>query len=219
MDSRNLKKGVWQEGLPQQKTMKKIKSLYVRQFDNKHNVTITKEVAEGCDWVLRGEGIATRKWDGTCTLIENGEISRRYDCKKGKKPPIGFIPTSDPDPITGHWPGWVKIDKFNPKGDEKFFVEGYINTFGSLDTIPEDGTYELCGPKINSNPEKLDKHILIKHGEEVLEVPRTFDGIRDFLANHNIEGVVFHRKNNTNDMCKIKRVDFGFEWNGKTKKR
>ena len=201
------------------KTMKKIKSLYVRQFDNKHNVTITKEVAEGCDWVLRGEGIATRKWDGTCTLIENGEISRRYDCKKGKTPPAGFIPTSDPDPITGHWPGWVKIDKFNPKGDEKFFVEGYINTFGSIDAIPEDGTYELCGPKINSNPEKLDKRILIKHGEEVLDVPRTFDGIRNFLANHNIEGVVFHRKNKTNDMCKIKRVDFGFEWNGKTKKR
>ena len=200
--------------------MKKIKSLFVRHFDDKHNVTTINEVVKGYEWVLNGEGVATRKFDGTCTLIENGMISRRFDCKKGRTPPIGFVPTSDPDPITGHWPGWVRIDKFNPKGDEKFFVEAYINTFGSIDAIPVDGTYELCGPKINSNPEKLDKHIFIKHGDDVLvDVPRDFDGIRNFLKTHYIEGIVFHRKNKTNDMCKIKRVDFGFEWNGKTTKR
>ena len=199
--------------------MKKIKSLFVREFNEGHSVKVTPKVTEGCEWVINGEGVATRKWDGTCTLIENGEISRRYDCKKGKTPPIGFVPADTPDPVTGHWPGWVKIDKFNPKGDEKFFVEAYKNTFGSLDTIPENGTYELCGPKINSNPEKLDKHIFIKHGEEILDVPRNLEGIEEFLKNNYIEGIVFHRNDGSGDMCKIKRVDFGFEWNGKTTKR
>lgn len=196
--------------------MKKIKSAFVREFNNGHIVNIQPILTEGCEWILT-EGIATRKWDGTCTLIQNGEISRRYDCKRGKKPPEGFIPADNPDEVTGHWPGWIKIDKFNPKGDEKFFVEGYINTFGSIDAIPEDGTYELCGPKINSNPEKLDKHIFHKHGDTVVTVDRNFEAIREFLKDNYIEGIVFHRGNG--DMCKIKRVDFGFEWNGKTTKR
>lgn len=197
--------------------MKKIKSLFVREFEDGHIVKVTPQVMPGYEWVLNGEGKATRKWDGTCTKLEGGEIYRRYDCKHGKTPPEGFIPADDPDPVTGHWPGWVKIDKYNPKGDEKFYVEGYINTFGSLDAVPEDGTYELCGPKINSNAEKLDKHMLIKHGEEILNVERTFEGIKKFLEEHYLEGIVFHRGNG--DMCKIKRSDFGLEWNGKTKKR
>lgn len=197
--------------------MKKIKSLFVREFEDGHIVKVIPQVMPGYEWVLNGEGKATRKWDGTCTKLEGGEIYRRYDCKHGKIPPEGFIPADDPDPVTGHWPGWVKIDKYNPKGDEKFYVEGYINTFGSLDTIPEDGTYELCGPKINSNAEKLDRHMLIKHGEEILKVERTFEGIKKFLEEHYLEGIVFHRGNG--DMCKIKRSDFGLEWNGKTKKR
>lgn len=199
--------------------MKKMKSLFVREFSEGHSVRVTPVVSEGYDWVIQGEGVATRKWDGTCSLIENGEISRRYDCKKGKTPPMGFVPVDNPDPITGHWPGWIKIDKFNPKGDEKFFVEAYKNTFGDLNVIPENGTYELCGPKINGNPEKLDKHIFIKHGTEILNAPRDLEGIRQFLMNNNIEGIVFHRNDGSGDMCKIKRVDFGFEWNGKTTKR
>ena len=197
--------------------MKKIKSLFVREFSAGHLPKITSTVESGCEWVIGGEGIATRKRDGTCTKIENGAIFRRYDCKKGKVPPAGFIPADNPDPITGHWPGWVQIDKFHPTGDEKFFVEAYINTFGSLEVIPPDGTYELCGPKINSNPEKLDKHVFFKHGNEILHVTRNLDDIRKFFEENYIEGIVFHR--NDGKMCKSKRVEFGLEWNGKTSKR
>ncbi|RGC59845.1 hypothetical protein DXA92_11020 [Agathobaculum butyriciproducens] len=100
--------------------MKKIKSLFVREFGEKHSVKATPIVEPGFEWVLEGEGIATRKRDGTCTKIENGEIFRRYDCKHGKTPPQGFIPADEPDPITEHWPGWLKIDKYNSKGDENF---------------------------------------------------------------------------------------------------
>ena len=106
------------------------------------------------------------------------------------------------------------------------------------------GTYELIGKHFQSNPYKLDDDILIKHGdyllstsfenaEKVLEytetriididgypisciVPRTYEQIRDYLENHYIEGIVFYRGNG--EMCKIKRSDFGFEWNGRKEK-
>lgn len=192
--------------------MKKIKTLFEREFENHKVVNISSTPNEGCEWVLNGEGIATIKYDGTCTMIENGKLYRRYDAKRGKKPPVGAIPCCEPDPITGHHPHWVEVDLNNPKPDEKIFVEAVQNTFdGDLD-YAKNGTYELCGPKINNNREKLDKHIFIKHGETIVECPRTFEGIKGYLENNYVEGIVFHRLNETNDMCKIKRRDFGFEW-------
>ncbi len=42
--------------------------------------------------------------------------------------------------------------------------------------------------------------------------PRTFSGLRAFLRTYLGEGLVFHRGNETGDMAKIRRVDFGFKW-------
>lgn len=53
----------------------------------------------------------------------------------------------------------------------------------------------------------------MRHGEDVVVVPRSFDGIRDWLANHDEEGIVFWKDGEPK--CKIKRTDFGFEWNGR----
>lgn len=75
------------------------------------------------EWVLEGEGIATVKYDGACCAVINGEFYKRYDCKKGKVPPEGFIPCCEPDKITGHWPGWVKVNENNPS--DKWFIEAY----------------------------------------------------------------------------------------------
>ena len=35
--------------------MKKIKSLFVRRFDNGHIVEITREITPGCEWVMSGQ--------------------------------------------------------------------------------------------------------------------------------------------------------------------
>ena len=79
----------------------------------------------------------------------------------------------------------------------------------------EEGTYELIGKHINGNPYNLDTDILEKHGKRILEnVPRDYEGIKQYLENHYIEGIVFYRGNG--EMCKIKRSDFGFEWNRKS---
>ncbi len=42
------------------------------------------------------------------------------------------------------------------------------------------------------------------------DVPRNFEGIRDYLATHYIEGIVFWKDGQP--QCKIKRSDFGFDW-------
>ena len=73
-----------------------------------------------------------------------------------------------------------------------------------------DGTYEACGPAINSNHEKLAEHRLFKHGESgwfQQDLPNlTFSGIRAFLAVREIEGLVWHHEDGR--MCKIKKKDF-----------
>lgn len=199
--------------------MKKIPSLFIREFNEDNTKNSINQVTPGCEWVLDGEGVATEKYDGTCCLIEQGKLYRRYDAKRGKVPPKDAIPCQpEPDPITGHWPHWVPVKENNP--DDKWYIEAFKKVeeqsllYGKYII---DGTYELCGPHFLGNPYNLDFDIFYKHGDKVLEdVPRTFEGIKDYLKNHYIEGIVFHRGNG--EMCKIKRTDFGFEWKNKRSK-
>ena len=131
------------------------------------------------------------------------ELATEFEAKKGKKVPDGAIPCQDYDPITGHQPCWLKCDKNKPK--DKYFIEGFNNLENKI-----DGTYELCGEKVQGNPEKITGHQLIKHGCEVLQnVPRDFEGIKEYLKDKDIEGIVWHRDNG--DMVKIKKKDFGFK--------
>jgi len=45
-------------------------------------------------------------------------------------------------------------------------------------------------------------------------VPRNYEGIKEYLESHCIEGIALYRGNG--EMCKIKRSDFWFEWNRKS---
>jgi hypothetical protein len=52
--------------------------------------------------------------------------------------------------------------------------------------------------------------MLIKHGSELLpDCPRDFGGIKDYLRDKDIEGIVFHHPDGR--MVKIKKKDFGFK--------
>lgn len=200
--------------------MKKIPSLFIREFENHIIRNITTQVTPGCEWVLNGEGIATEKFDGTCCLIQDGKLYKRYDAKKGKIPPKGAIPCQpEADPITGHWPHWVLVSKDKP--EDKWYVKAY-DYLGEQSMLYDkyiiDGTYELCGPHFQGNPYNLERDLFFRHGEKVLkDVPRDFEGIKKYLEEHYIEGIVFHRGNG--DMCKIKRTDFNLEWNNSNNKR
>lgn len=189
--------------------MKKIPTLFYRLYDeNGKMIGITDLVKPGFEWVLAGEGLATVKVDGSCCMIDNGELYKRYDAKKGKTPPLGAIPCQpEPDPVTGHWPHWVKCDEKNPA--DHWYIEAF-NTFRNTDfVIP--GTYEAIGKHFNGNPYNLPSDTLVKHGDFVLRYfPRDFQGIKNALSLSDIEGVVFWKDGEPR--CKIKRTDFGFMW-------
>lgn len=183
--------------------MKKIPTLFERVFENHKKVGIKPNVTEGMEWVLNGEGVATVKIDGSCCAIINGEFYKRYDAKKGKKAPEGAIPCCDPDPVTGHHPHWVKCDRNNPS--DRWFWAAYDNA----DDI-SDGTYEAIGIHFQGNPYNLEWDTIVRHGAEEMVVERTFDGIKEYLKEFKIEGIVFWKDGEPK--CKIKRSDFGFEW-------
>lgn len=190
-----------------------MKTLFEREFKEHSIINIHNNVAEGCEWVLTGEGIATRKLDGTCCMIKDGKLYSRFDMKPGRKIPDGAIPCqNEADSLTGHFPHWIPVT-------EESQFKWHRRAFDKLE-IKEDGTYELIGKHFMGNPEKVkdeDVDILVKHGSIILKnVPRTFEGIKKYLEENEIEGIVFHRGNG--DMCKIKRTDFGFSWNRKTSK-
>lgn len=192
--------------------MKKIPTLFERIYDNNGRIIgITDTVKPGFEWVLSGDGIATIKIDGSCCAIFNGIFYKRYDAKKGKIPPTGAIPcTPEPDPVTGHWPHWVKVD-FESKTD-KWFVIALRNTFPyGMSSRWNDKTYEAIGKHFNDNPYNMEYDVLRIHGnEKILDCPRTFGGIKEFLKCHHIEGIVFWKDGEP--QCKIKRSDFGYKW-------
>lgn len=188
--------------------MKKIPTLFVRVFISKGNVHLTPAVTPGMEWVMNGEGVATVKIDGSATAIIDGVFYKRYDAKQGKKPPEGAIPCCEPDAITGHFPHWVKVDP-NDNAD-KWLWSAYMNAGG--ETL-QDGTYEAIGPHFRANPYELEKDILERHGIRIIDPPRSFEGLREYLTENYIEGIVFWKDGEPR--CKIRRKDYGLPWNSK----
>lgn len=193
--------------------MKKMPCLFRRVFHKDRSFTLLRDVTPGCEWVLAGEGTASRKWDGTACMVKDGVLHKRYDAKGGKTPPANGIPCDEPDPVTGHWPHWVPVDATNPA--DKWHISAFEEALARFDF--EDGTYELVGPHFNGNPEHYDYDVFRRHGDQSFAAPRHFDGLREFLSHNHIEGVVFAHPDGR--MCKIRRNDFGFAWGSKESKR
>jgi hypothetical protein len=110
---------------------------------------------------------------------------------------------ADYDEETGKTVGWVPCDIGS---EDRWHMEAFEKQPG----LP-DGTYELVGPKVQGIPEHWPRHQLVPHGSIVVDdVPRTFDGLREWFATNNtIEGIVFHHPDGR--MAKIKLRDFGIK--------
>jgi hypothetical protein len=192
--------------------VKKISSLFARDPNNPR--ILTDNFHPDAAWVVAGKGFATRKWDGTAVLVRDGRLFARYDVKRGKTAPAGFEPAQDPDPNTGHHPGWVPATRPEDTwirtaaraGNDAVIMPVWDDKVDKLVTALEDGTYEACGPKIGGNPERLTSHRLIRHGRDVLSaVPRDKAGLVEFFRANNIEGVVWwlREADDTSDKIKI----------------
>ena len=129
--------------------MKKIPTLFEREFENHRIVRTLPNVSPDLAWVMAGEGVATIKWDGACCAVINGVFYKRYDAKHGKPIPSNAIKCQEKaDPVTGHLPCWVPCNR--AASSDKWFWDAY----DKMGSVP-DGTYEAIGPHFRSNPHNL----------------------------------------------------------------
>lgn len=191
---------------PNYRNIKKMPALFVTNWET-HEVTT--QINPKAAWIFNEPSTATYKKDGTSiTVAEDGKIYARRMVRKGKTAPEGFIP-AETDPITGHTFG---LEPVNQSSFYKFFLQASAGK-----QLPP-GTYELCGPKINGNPESLTQPTLYPHGEEeATEIPdmRTvkpedahniLKEIFSHFKTQGIEGVVW--KGSDNKRAKLRVKDF-----------
>lgn len=199
--------------------MRKIPTLYVRDYTTTPPV-LTDKVDPSCEWVLAGEGTATRKYDGTCVLLDpvgaDVHAYTRREVKPDKALPPWFV-TIGRDDETGKTVGW---EPATSSGYAKYVEEALVGPPvppGMVDAWAP-GTYELIGPKVNGNPEHRDRHYLIPHShaervriEEAtglagVEQREYLRGVVLDLAGRGWEGIVWHHPDGR--MAKLKARDF-----------
>ncbi|MDE1821182.1 MAG: hypothetical protein KGJ23_07895 [Euryarchaeota archaeon] len=175
-------------------------------FDRGEHFEVTPKVREGTEWVFQGEGVATEKLDGTnirltvsagkVTSVEKRRNPTREEKAEGIEP--GYVPAKREDPNDVH----------------------IFRAVDGTDTGDwPDGAWpcEAVGPKIQGNPLGLSKPVCYPFTLRpvvIPDVPRTFDGLREFLGNfdsryspgHPAEGLVFHHPDGR--MAKLKKKDF-----------
>jgi hypothetical protein len=185
--------------------MRKVPTLFVR--DPRERRFVLPEVAPDCTWVVTGEGLPTRKWDGTCVMLDgHGAWWARREVRAGKATPANYVPV-ETDQTTGKTVGWEPMAQ---SSFARFHAEAVRLGDGWT-----PGTYELVGPRINGNPDGFEAHTLVRHGwapeqdlDEVAGAPRDFEGLREWLlARPRYEGIVWHHPDGVR-MVKLKRRDF-----------
>lgn len=184
--------------------MQKIPTIFLRDVTTNFS-RVLNEWNPQCLWVRDGEGIATRKYDGTCCLIRNGVLYKRRELREGDIAPDSFESVSI-DLDTGKTVGWVPVGSYS---EDRWHREAI------KDSVLSDGTYELVGPKVNGSKDGFTSHTLIPHARARLFVraPRDFQSLPIWFETEEgavIEGLVWHHPDGR--MAKIKRRDFGLVW-------
>lgn len=94
-------------------------------------------------------------------------------------------------------------------------MEAFVETCTVSRLALIDGTYEALGPKIGGNPERFPRHLLRRHGDQLLRgAPRTrtFETLKAYLAPLDVEGIVFHHPDGR--MAKATKQGFGLKRGG-----
>lgn len=181
--------------------MKKIPTLFVR--DPQNMKIVTREVNPDAAWVFDGYATPTVKKDGTnirvtvvggrCTHVEKRRNPTREEKAQGMEP--GYVGANRGDPGDKHI--YAAVDATN--------FAGWPDAAWSC---------EALGPKIQGGVECSIPvlYSFIRSPLVIAEpIELSYDGIRDFLATHEIEGIVWHDRQ-LYRYAKIKRRDFGFPW-------
>lgn len=166
--------------------------------------TIREEIRDLVNKTLTDGGsiVPTFKRDGTAVFCDaNGAWFTRRAVRPGKETPEGFIPL-ETDPNTGITFGWEPKESSSMKKFLNRAIDRFVEDNGS--EPPKDTTFELLGPKINGNPEKVAADELRIHGQEqatefptiedILDSDDPFKMLEPIFADfrtRNIEGIVF----------------------------
>lgn len=185
--------------------MNKIPTLFIRNEQNMKFVT--RDVNPDAAWVLEGHGVPTVKKDGTnvritikdgqCILVEKRRNPTREEKALGAEP--DYVDANRDDRNDIHIFAAVDATYLHSWPDEAWSCEalGPKIQGGIESTIPVLYQFILA-PLVIAEPIEL-----------------TFDGIRDYLATHPIEGIAWRDQRSTINnpqFSKIKRRDFGFPW-------
>lgn len=183
--------------------MQKIKSLFKTEYERSR--TLIDEIVPGAEWVAAGEGVARRKYDGACCMVRDGKFYKRLTLRLGKALPADFEPLAT-DEKTGKVFGWIPVT--DGPGDI-YFREAWDDACALVNGPPRNGTYELIGPKVQGGVENVSSHLLASHAQalEYSDCPRTFNELRDWLAERDIEGVVWHHPDGR--MVKMTKKKYG----------
>jgi hypothetical protein len=182
--------------------MEKIPTL----FERDERFRVVDRPRQECAWVFDGEGTGTEKLDGTNVrlTVRAGQLVR---VEKRRNP-------SKAQKEQGIVDGWY-VDA-GGASEDRWILEAAQRT--DVSTWPDgEHSCEALGPRIQGNGLGLAEHLCVPFNLEVPEyaqVPRTFEGLREFLATlesryapgHLAEGIVFHHTDGRR--AKIKRKDF-----------
>lgn len=185
--------------------MQRIPTLFLR--DPADRRFVVPQVTPGSEWVLAGQGRATRMYDGIAALFDP-ELDSEYVAGvrelqgwwvRHKAKPGALLPDHFHVEEDGGLNGWVPADRSQ-------FVRPLVEAVHNLTDGPRNGTHELIGPKINRDPERIRKHVLIAHADaDLVDAPRDFEGLTRWLLTQPYEGVVWHHPDGR--MAKLKRKD------------
>lgn len=189
-------------------TMKKMPVIFDLHFDEDGDRTVLHTIRGNIrDLVNKtlAEGkkiVPTFKRDGTAVFRDaDGEWFTRRAVRPGKEAPEGFIPL-ETDPNTEITFGWEPKESSSMKKFLNRAIARFIEDNGT--EPPKGATFELLGPKINGNPEKVTADELRIHGceratefptiQEILAADDPFEMLEPIFADfrtRNIEGIVF----------------------------
>lgn len=210
--------------------MKKIPTLFERDFETGFVKPILNPK---CKWVMEHPWPAHRKYDGTCVglfltingkvrihggvgsdeITDRNQIGEKWMARRSVPGRMAFpddFESEEFDATTGKHVGWIPIEQSS-------FYESFLEAKDNLKKR-HLGTYELCGPKINNNPENFDKHTLVHHWSTELisnvhvldihemSVEDAYSALKNTFEYMPIEGVVWYG----NGMAKLKRKDFNY---------
>jgi hypothetical protein len=185
--------------------VKKIPTILERDWNGDRSRVLDVPNPE-CAWVFAGEGKATRKLDGTCCMVRDGKLYKRREFRGGEHQPQGFEYV-DQDIKTNKIVGWIPV---SDGPEDQYHREAFAELTRPDRPAYPDGTYELIGPKIQGNPERMKEHVLCPHAYcETIIAPHLFADLKAFLAEQDLEGLVWHHPDGR--MAKIKLKDFGLK--------